>query len=165
MNICLSLFIDNSTVFIIKIFTHYSKHMQFKVWAMFSDLHNHLTIIPLCGHEIRPSGHTGDSYIFGCHTESILSASQECAQQRWAAQMVVLTAGERTSNKTGRCQLGSRCLKHQFLAAGYKVILDGFITDSLCQSVFRTRDHVWYIIFHSTFTSPFCVNSVDSTKK
>lgn len=92
-------------------------------------------LLHLWGNEICPSGHTGDSCIFVCHTARILSASQECAQQRWAAQMVVLTAGERTSNKAGRCQLGSGCLKHQFLAAGYKVILDGFITDSLCQSV------------------------------
>lgn len=164
MNICLSLFIDNSTVFIIKIFTHYSKHMHLKVWAIFSDLHTLILPLYTCvDMKSIPVDVQVTLYIFGCHTESILSASQECAQQRWAAQMVVLTAGERTSNKAGRCQLGSRCLKHQFLAAGYKVILDGFITDSLCQSVFRTPDHVWYIIFHSTFTGPFCVNSVDST--
>lgn len=54
--------------------------------------------------------------------------------------MVVLTAGEGTSNRAGPCQFGSICLKHQFLAAGYKVIVDGFIPDSLCQPVLgRTR--------------------------
>lgn len=73
-------------------------------------------------------------------------ASQECVLQRCAAQMVVLAAGERTSNKAGQCQLGPRCLKHQFLEAGYKVISDGFITDSLCQSVFM---RTWSRLMHS----------------
>lgn len=91
-------------------------------------------------------------YIFVRHTETILSASQECALQRWAAQMVVLTAGEGTSNKAGWCQLGSRCLKHQFLTAGYKVTLEGFITDSLCQSFFRRTRSCLMLIFHSAFT-------------
>ncbi len=59
-----------------------------------------------------------------------------------------------------RCQLGSRCLKHQFLAAGYKVILDGFITDSLCQVVFRG---MWSCLIHGTILQHihpnFCENS------
>lgn len=125
------------------------------VSAMFSGLHT-LISIHLGGHKIRPSEGAGEPYICVCHTESILSASQECAQQRWAAQMVVLTAGERTSNKAGRCQLGFGCLKHQFLAADHKVILDGFIADSLCQSAFRTHNHVWYIIFQSNSPTPLC---------
>lgn len=87
--------------------------------------------------------------------ETILSGSQQCALQRWAAQMVVLTAGVRTSNKAGRGQRGCRCLKHQFLAAGYKVILDGLITNSLCQLVSRRTlsclIHTSPQKFHQTF--------------
>lgn len=49
-----------------------------------------------------------------------MSSTDGCFNSRWG-------------NKAGQCQLGSRCLKHQFLAADYKVILDGFIMDSLCQ--------------------------------
>lgn len=49
-----------------------------------------------------------------------MSSTDGCFNSRWG-------------NKAGQCQLGSRCLKHQFLAADYKVVLDGFIMDSLCQ--------------------------------
>lgn len=111
------------------------------VRSMLSGLQT-LIFTHLGGHKIRPNEGTGEPYICACHAETILSVSQECARQRCAAQMVVLTAGEGTSNKASWCQLGFGCLKHQFLAAGYKVILDGFIADSLCQSAFRPRNHV-----------------------
>lgn len=48
--------------------------------------------------------------------------------------------------KQGRCQLGSGCFKHQCLAVGYKVILNGFITDSLCHSAFSGT---WSYLIHT----------------
>lgn len=52
-----------------------------------------------------------------------------------------------TSNKAGQCQLGLDVLNiHGFLAASSKVILDEFVTDSLCLSVLCSA---WSCIIHT----------------
>lgn len=105
----------------------------------------------MCGHEMSSGEHVGESTCFFKHTKNLFvspaaSVPDSGERHRWWFQQQV----RELQTKQGRCQLGSGCFKHQCLAVGYKVILNGFITDSLCQSAFSGT---WSYLIHTFFAA------------